>query len=194
MGLNTQVLGISVDHIPCLQAWAEDLDGISYPLLSDFWPHGEVARKYGVFIEADGHTERAIFVIDKEGILRYIDIHDIDEQPSNDELRRVIREIDPQAAAAQPEPEPEETALPHGGIVMYCTKWCPGCYRARRFFADRNLEFTEVDVNTTPGAAEQVIEWTGGYRTTPTFDIDGLIVIDWAEARLVDALKKKGYL
>ncbi|MBN1666578.1 MAG: redoxin domain-containing protein [Anaerolineales bacterium] len=194
MGLNTQVLGISVDHVPCLQAWAESLDGITYPLLSDFWPHGEVARKYGVFIETDGHTERAIFVIDKDGIFRYVDIHDIDEQPSNDALRRVIREIDPEAGARQPEPEPEEEALPHGGIVMYCTKWCPGCYRARRFFADRNLEFTEVDVNTTPGAAEQVIAWTGGYRTTPTFDIDGLIVIDWAEARLVDALKKKGYL
>ncbi|HBX68522.1 MAG TPA: hypothetical protein DEH25_03835, partial [Chloroflexi bacterium] len=42
VGLNAQVLGISVDHVPCLQAWAESLGGISYPLMSDFWPHGAV--------------------------------------------------------------------------------------------------------------------------------------------------------
>jgi len=194
VGLNTQVLGISVDHQPCLKAWAESLEGISYPLLSDFWPHGKVAEQYDVFIADEGKSERAIFVVDQHGVIRYIDVHDIDEQPSNDELRRVLREVDPVAAARQPEPEPEPQALPKGGIVMYCTKWCPGCYRARRFFTERNLDFTEVDVNIVPGAAEQVMAWAKGYRTTPTFDIDGLVVVDWSEARLVEALKQKGYL
>ena len=84
--MNVQVLGISVDHVPCLVAWAKSLGDINYPLLSDFWPHGEVAKKYGVFIEEEGKSERAIFIIDKEGIIRYIDIHDIDEQPDNDVL------------------------------------------------------------------------------------------------------------
>jgi len=97
VGLNAQVLGISVDHVPCLTAWAKSLGGISYPLLSDFWPHGEVARCYGV-LRHEGYSERAIFVLDRQSIVRYIDIHDISQQPDNDELRRVLREIDPEAA------------------------------------------------------------------------------------------------
>jgi len=129
-GLDTQVLGISVDSVPCLQAWAKDLGGITYPLLSDFWPHGAVAQQYGV-LRAEGHSERALFIIDKQGIIRYVDVHDIDKQPSNVELRRAIREIDP-AVRGVPEPEePAPVALPHGGIVMYCTKWCPDCKEAR---------------------------------------------------------------
>ncbi|HBY08720.1 MAG TPA: hypothetical protein DEH22_13405, partial [Chloroflexi bacterium] len=185
VGLNAQVLGISVDHVPCLQAWAESLGGISYPLMSDFWPHGAVARKYGAFIEAEGKSERAIFVLDKEGIIRYIDIHDIDHQPDNEEILKVLRMIDPAAAARQPLPQADETVkLPEGGIVMYCTKWCPACRRARNLFASLNLEFTEVDVNVTPEASEQIKKWAKGNRTTPTFNIDGTVIVDWNEAEL----------
>ena len=195
MGLNAQVLGISVDHIPCLQAWAESLEGISYPLMSDFWPHGAVARRYGVFIEEEGKSERAIFVIDKAGIIRYIDIHDIDDQPDNEEVRKVLRQIDPEAAARQPElPPVEEPALPETGIVMYCTKWCPACRRARNLFASLNLEFTELDVNISSEAAEQVKKWANGNRTTPTFNIDGTVIVDWDEGELRKVLAEKGYL
>jgi peroxiredoxin len=92
--LNAQVLGISVDHVPCLKAWAESLGGISFPLLSDFNPLGAVARKYGVK-RKEGFSERAIFVLDKHGIIRYIDIHDIEDRPRNKilfaELKKVIR-------------------------------------------------------------------------------------------------------
>ena len=95
--MNTQVLGISVDHIPCLIAWAESLGGINYPLLSDFWPHGAVANRYGV-LRSEGYSERALFVLDKWGVIRYIDIHDIDLQPENEELFRVLRRVDPEAA------------------------------------------------------------------------------------------------
>ena len=194
MGLNAQVLGISVDHNPCLKAWAESLGGISYPLMSDFWPHGAVARKYGVLIEEEGKSERAIFVLDKMGIIRYIDIHDIDHQPDNDEVRQVLRRIDPEAAARQPEPVLDESSLPTGGVVLYCTKWCPACRRARNLFADLNVEYTEVDVNTTPGAAEQVKEWADGNRITPTFNIDGTIIVNWKEMELRKVLAEKGYI
>jgi peroxiredoxin len=92
--LNAQVLGISVDHVPCLKAWAESLGGISFPLLSDFSPQGAVARKYGVK-RKEGFSERAIFVLDKYGIIRYIDIHDIKDRPKNKilfaELKKVIQ-------------------------------------------------------------------------------------------------------
>ena len=79
--LNTQVLGISIDHKYANGAWAASIGGITYPLLSDFWPHGAVSEKYGVFRAEGGMSERAIFIIDKQGIVRYIDVHDIGEQP-----------------------------------------------------------------------------------------------------------------
>lgn len=187
-GLDTQVLGISVDSVPCLTAWAKDLGGITYPLLSDFWPHGAVAQQFGV-LRQEGYTERAIFILDKQGVIRYVDVHDIAAQPDNDELRRAIREIDPAVRHRPEPPEPEPAALPHGGIVMYCTKWCPDCKDARAWLARHQLPYTEVDIIATPGAAQQVQRWAGGNRTTPTFDIDGTIVVDFDLPRLRQVLK-----
>jgi len=68
------------------RAWAETLGGISYPLLSDFWPHGEVAKKYGIFRSEQGMSERALFIIDKQGVVRYIDVHELREQPDEEVL------------------------------------------------------------------------------------------------------------
>jgi alkyl hydroperoxide reductase subunit AhpC len=89
---DTQVLGISVDSIPSHEAWQKSIGGISYPLCSDFYPHGEVAQKYGVLRE-QGMTERALFVIDKEGVVRFIDVHPIDKQPDNEEIFEVLRKL-----------------------------------------------------------------------------------------------------
>jgi peroxiredoxin len=61
------------------------MGGISYPLLSDFYPHGAVAQKYGV-LRKEGMAERAVFIIDKNGNVRYIDVHDIREQPDEDQI------------------------------------------------------------------------------------------------------------
>jgi len=178
-----------VDHVPCLQAWAKSLGGIDYPLLSDFWPHGAVSTAYGV-LRSDGFTERAIFIIDKTGIIRYIDVHDIGQQPSNADLLDVLCQLDPEAAASQPAMvELTAADLTHGGIVMYCTKWCPDCKDARAWLARHQLPYTEVDITTTPGAAQQVQRWAGGNRTTPTFDIDGTIVVDFDLPRLRQVLK-----
>jgi peroxiredoxin len=96
---DTQVLGISVDSIPSHNAWAKSLGGISYPLLSDFYPHGEVSEKFGVFRQdadqpAYGACERALFVIDKQGIVRFIDVHPIGEVPDNEEIFDVLRKLD----------------------------------------------------------------------------------------------------
>ena len=90
-GLDAQVLGISIDSIPCHRAWARSLGEIvTYPLLADFHPKGEVARRYGVYKEEEGITERAIILIDKKGIVRYIDVHDSGEQP---ETRQILDEL-----------------------------------------------------------------------------------------------------
>ncbi len=183
--MNAQVLGISVDHVPCLKAWADSLGGINYPLLSDFWPHGAVAQKYGVFRE-EGYSERAIFIIDGTGVVRYVDIHDINDQPDNEVLFRELRRIDPEAAAGVPERIPVE--LPHGGIIMYCTPWCTDCARAAGWLRARGHRFREINIYDMPGAAEQVRAWTGGYIVTPVFDIDGTIVVDFDEERLLEIL------
>jgi peroxiredoxin len=62
-------------------------------LLSDFWPHGEVAKRYGV-LRQEGYCERAIFVVDKEGVIRYIDIHNMDQQPDNQVLFDILKELE----------------------------------------------------------------------------------------------------
>ena len=77
-------MGISCDATPSQRAWADQL-GLSLPLLADFWPHGEVTQKYGV-LRSNGCPERALFIIDKQGVIRYIDVHQIGEQPDEEVL------------------------------------------------------------------------------------------------------------
>jgi peroxiredoxin len=84
------LLGITVDNVPTLFAWTNQMGKLWFPVLSDFYPHGKVAETYGV-LRSDGTTERALFVIDKRGVIRYIDVHDINKRPS---LETLIRELD----------------------------------------------------------------------------------------------------
>ena len=144
---------------------------------------------YGVF-RKEGHSERAVFIIDKEGLIRYIDVHDISKQPSNDEIRNVLLDIDPDLKLR--EEKVDEGDLPEGGVVLYCTPWCPDCRKARDWLAARDIDFTEVDISKNPKAAKKVMSWAGGYRTTPTFDINGTIIVDWNETDLVEAFKTLG--
>ena len=65
-----QVLGVSCDPMACLRAFS-DQERIDHPLLSDFWPHGEVSKAYGVFFEPRGFANRGTFVVDREGLLRW---------------------------------------------------------------------------------------------------------------------------
>ena len=188
--MNAQVLGISVDSVDCLRAWAENLGGITYPLLSDFWPHGQVAQTYGV-LRPEGKSERAIFVIDKQGIIRYVDVHDIDLQPDNEELFRVLAQIDPQAAAAtaaRPAAQPQAEPTPTADVVMYCTPWCPDCRRARAYFKERNIDYVEVDISRDRAAAQRVRGWANGNETTPTFNIKGTIIVNFDRAKVNQAL------
>jgi len=90
------LLGITVDNIPTLYAWTTQMCGgegkLWFPVLSDFWPHGAVADKYGV-LRSDGVSERAIFVIDKKGIIRYIDVHDINERPRLEDIMGALEKL-----------------------------------------------------------------------------------------------------
>jgi peroxiredoxin (alkyl hydroperoxide reductase subunit C) len=83
------LLGITVDNIPTLYAWTNQMGKLWFPVLSDFWPHGAVADIYGV-LRTSGVTERALFVIDKEGIIRYAHVADINKRP---ELGALVAEM-----------------------------------------------------------------------------------------------------
>jgi peroxiredoxin len=89
--LNAVVLGISIDAQPAKSAWAQTLGPISFDLLSDFHPHGEVAQKYGVYRAKDGISERAIFVVDRQGKIAWAKTYDIPEQPNNAELLQALQ-------------------------------------------------------------------------------------------------------
>ena len=86
------LLGITVDNIPTLFAWTQEMGGVWFPVLSDFHPHGAVAKKYGV-LRSDGTSERALFVVDKKGIIRYIDVHDINQRPKLEVLLKELEKL-----------------------------------------------------------------------------------------------------
>ncbi len=91
--LDCQLLCISVDSIPCHKAWAKSMGGLPFPLMSDYWPHGEVARRYGIFDESRGFARRTVFLIDKEGIIQYIDAVELQEIPDNNKLLEKLAEL-----------------------------------------------------------------------------------------------------
>lgn len=90
--LDTHVLVISNDAGPSKKAWGDSLGGVTYDLLSDFHPHGEVAARYGV-LRDDGLAERAIFLVDKAGVIRWTKQHEIPEHPDFAELVREIQKL-----------------------------------------------------------------------------------------------------
>ena len=84
------LLGITVDNIPTLHAWTNQMGELWFPVLSDFWPHGKVAEMFGV-LRSSGVTERALFIIDKEGIIRYAYVEDINKRP---DLKILVTELE----------------------------------------------------------------------------------------------------
>ena len=147
-----------------------------------------MAEKYGV-LRQDGCTERAIFIVDKLGMLQYIDIHDFDDQPDNEVLFAELKRIDPGAFAI---PSGNQSAAEErrikNGIVMYCNRWCPDCRRARQWFADHQIDYEDIDIVVNKDAADLVRSWADGKLITPTFDINGKIIFDWKEQELAALL------
>ena len=86
---DVQILAISTDHPYALKAWSES-QGFDFPLLSDFWPHGEVARAYGVFFEKRGMAVRGTFLVDKAGIVRFAEVNEPGEVRDQDGWRRAV--------------------------------------------------------------------------------------------------------
>jgi alkyl hydroperoxide reductase subunit AhpC len=95
--LNAQVMDISVDSIPSHIAWRErELGPVDVPLCSDFYPHAEVTRKFGILREGPpvaGISERAVFVVDKAGKIAFAKVYPIDQLPNIEELLQALRNL-----------------------------------------------------------------------------------------------------
>lgn len=88
--LNTVPLGFSVDPVPCKKAWATALAIEKVSLPSDFWPHGKVARDYGIFDEQGGYSGRANIIIDENGKIKWIKVYPSGELPDINEVLQVL--------------------------------------------------------------------------------------------------------
>ncbi|MFF0226592.1 peroxiredoxin [Streptomyces sp. NPDC004629] len=86
---DTQLLAVSNDSIHTLRVFAEQ-EGLEYPLLSDFWPHGEASRAYGVFAEDKGCALRGTFIIDKDGVVRWTVVNALPNARDLDEYVRAL--------------------------------------------------------------------------------------------------------
>ncbi len=91
-GDDVQTLAISIDSPPVHKKWAEE-QGYSFPLLADFWPHGEVARSYGVFDEDLGLAVRGTFIVDKQGKVAYKVVNAIPDARDPEEYRKVLASL-----------------------------------------------------------------------------------------------------
>ncbi len=91
-GDDVVTLAISCDSTAVHKKWAEE-QGYTFPLLADFWPHGEVARTYGVFQEEIGLALRGTFIVDKQGRVAYKTVNAIPDARDQDEYRRVLADL-----------------------------------------------------------------------------------------------------
>jgi peroxiredoxin len=91
-GLGAQVFGISVDSVWAHKAFAKEL-GLEFPLLADFHPKGGMAAKYGLYLDDKGIDARATVIVDKEGIVRYVEVYDIPSQRDNAKLLQALKSI-----------------------------------------------------------------------------------------------------
>ena len=96
-GFDAQVVGISIDSTFSHIAWQEKSIGmLRFPLVSDFWPHGGVARKYGVFREGPplpGISERAVFIVDKQGKIAFSRVYELGEEPPHEDFFEALEKI-----------------------------------------------------------------------------------------------------
>jgi len=91
--LNTVAVGVSIDTVPSKKAWAESLGITKTRLLSDFWPHGKVAKAYGIFLKDDGISGRSNIIVDETGIIRLFKNYPLGQLPDIQEILNSLTEM-----------------------------------------------------------------------------------------------------
>jgi peroxiredoxin len=92
--LNTTAVGISVDSVPCKKAWAENIGVARTSLVCDFWPHGKVAKQYGLFRDANGFSERANVLVDEKQKAVFVKVYPLHELPDIKEVITFVKSLD----------------------------------------------------------------------------------------------------
>ena len=136
---HTQVLGISVDSVYCHANWASDLGGISFPLLADFEPKGEVGRKYGFYLDGPGIDDRATVILDSSGIVRHASTVGPGGRRNISDLAALCEAVDKEHGGGL-EDFPTPPGLPEGSM-LYVKSHC-GFSRAALIARD-NLHLQE---------------------------------------------------
>jgi peroxiredoxin len=91
--LNAVAFGISIDPVPSKNAWAKSLGIKNTMLLSDFWPHGKIAKAYGIFRETNGFSERANIILNENHRVVFVKVYPIKDLPDIEEILQVLAEI-----------------------------------------------------------------------------------------------------
>jgi len=105
-----------------------------------------------------------------------------------------LAEIEPELAARIAEQDRRLAAevsseeRMQNGVALYCTPWCMDCKDAREFLKEHGIEFTEIDISRDRRAARQVRLWADGHEITPTFNINGTVIVDYQKKRLAEEL------
>jgi glutaredoxin-related protein len=185
---HTQVLGVSVDSMYCHANWAKDLGGVSFPLLADFHPKGEVARSYGLYLDGAGITDRATVLIDAAGAVRHASSVGPGGKRDIGELAAECERLD--ASYSGPvENFVDPPGLPEAGL-LYVKSSC-GFSRAA-LLARNNLGLSEriTVLNVTDDdTARQALVKLSGKEQAPCLVIGGDTIQESADivARLVQA-------
>ena len=79
--------------MPSLKAWAEQLGGLPFPLLSDYWPHGAIGKAYGVFNDERGMDKRSAFLVDEKGVIRFAKVYEPGTIPESKDLLEQLRKM-----------------------------------------------------------------------------------------------------
>ena len=88
-----EILQISADTVPSLKVWVEQLGGMPFPLLSDYWPHGAIGKAYGVFNEERGMDARSAFLVDAQGVIRHSQVYAPGTIPESKDLLERLKGI-----------------------------------------------------------------------------------------------------
>jgi peroxiredoxin len=91
--LNTVPVGLSIDSMHSKKAWAESMGLKNLKLLADFWPHGGVAKQYGLFREQDGYSERANVIVDGQGKVAWVKVYEISQLPDLHEVIEILEKL-----------------------------------------------------------------------------------------------------
>ena len=169
---HTVVLGVSVDSVFSHAAWAQGLGGISFPLLADFHPKGEVAAAYGLYLEDSGKTDRATVIVDAGGVVRHASSVTPDGERDIEELAALCEEVDG-AYEGKLEEIPDPPGLEKGATLYVKTRCGFSAYTLR---ARENVHLQDVlpvKNITEDAAARAELEKLAGKLQAPCLVIDG---------------------